>query len=285
MLVPPITNKPRLLDEVRAVARMRHLSIRTEQAYVQWIRRFIVFHKKRHLTWLTAAASTQTLGRLSSLRLNQMRRSLLLLGFILFSLFPLRVLAGFQQFSTPQLTTEGQKAYQVLLTASRFEDDADDVIACAAQPSKLVEGYRILLKEPSADRAFKNLLERATPAGQLYALCGIYYSDHPFFLAVLRKHTERTDYVSTQFGCVRGRMRVSDIVKLDDAPDVVRLTSQESIFEWMNHNLQHSRKTFRLDIAGGGYPSIFSLPTRPNKSLDASGGGVFLIMTGPAMLD
>lgn len=33
---------------MRAVARMRHLSIRTEQAYVQWIRRFILFHHKRH---------------------------------------------------------------------------------------------------------------------------------------------------------------------------------------------------------------------------------------------
>jgi integron integrase len=44
-LKPP---KPRLLDEVRAVARMRHLSLRTEQAYVQWIRRYILFHHKRH---------------------------------------------------------------------------------------------------------------------------------------------------------------------------------------------------------------------------------------------
>jgi integron integrase len=43
-----MNSKPRLLDEVRSVARMRHLSIRTEQAYVQWIRRFIVFHEKRH---------------------------------------------------------------------------------------------------------------------------------------------------------------------------------------------------------------------------------------------
>ena len=43
-----IDGKPRLLDEVRAVARMRHLSIRTEQAYVSWIRRFIIFHQKRH---------------------------------------------------------------------------------------------------------------------------------------------------------------------------------------------------------------------------------------------
>jgi len=41
-------NKPRLFDEVRTVARLRHLSIRTEQAYVNWIRRFILFHHKRH---------------------------------------------------------------------------------------------------------------------------------------------------------------------------------------------------------------------------------------------
>jgi integron integrase len=40
--------KPKLLDRVRAVARVRHLSIRTEQAYSDWIRRFILFHKKRH---------------------------------------------------------------------------------------------------------------------------------------------------------------------------------------------------------------------------------------------
>jgi integron integrase len=45
---PQMNAKPRLLDEVRAVARMRHLSIRTEQSYVNWIRRFILFHNKRH---------------------------------------------------------------------------------------------------------------------------------------------------------------------------------------------------------------------------------------------
>ncbi|MFO1377054.1 MAG: integron integrase [Steroidobacteraceae bacterium] len=39
---------PRLLDQVREAARVRHLSYRTEQAYVAWIRRFIVFHGRRH---------------------------------------------------------------------------------------------------------------------------------------------------------------------------------------------------------------------------------------------
>ena len=40
--------RPRLLDEVRAVARMRHFSLRTEHAYVTWIKRYILFHQKRH---------------------------------------------------------------------------------------------------------------------------------------------------------------------------------------------------------------------------------------------
>ena len=36
------------LDEVRRAIRVRHYSIRTEEAYVGWIKRFILFHHKRH---------------------------------------------------------------------------------------------------------------------------------------------------------------------------------------------------------------------------------------------
>ena len=43
--VPP---QPRLLDQVRAAVRLRHYSPRTEEVYVAWIRRFILFHRKRH---------------------------------------------------------------------------------------------------------------------------------------------------------------------------------------------------------------------------------------------
>ncbi len=38
----------KLLEQVRDVIRRRHYSIRTEQAYVQWVRRFVLFHGKRH---------------------------------------------------------------------------------------------------------------------------------------------------------------------------------------------------------------------------------------------
>ena len=40
--------KPKLLDQVRDVIRRKHYSIRTEQAYIDWIKRFIIYHRKRH---------------------------------------------------------------------------------------------------------------------------------------------------------------------------------------------------------------------------------------------
>ena len=42
------TNPPKLLDQVRDKLRVKHYSIRTEQTYVEWIKRYIFFHGKRH---------------------------------------------------------------------------------------------------------------------------------------------------------------------------------------------------------------------------------------------
>src|SRR5262245_913337 len=41
-------SKPKLLDHMRHVLRLKHMSIRTEKAHVQWAKRFILFHHKRH---------------------------------------------------------------------------------------------------------------------------------------------------------------------------------------------------------------------------------------------
>ncbi|WP_257311315.1 integron integrase [Geothrix fuzhouensis] len=42
------TPPPRFLDQLRDSLRVRHYSLRTEDAYVDWVRRFILFHGKRH---------------------------------------------------------------------------------------------------------------------------------------------------------------------------------------------------------------------------------------------
>jgi hypothetical protein len=49
--VPPPTDPPRppkLLDRVREACRVRHYGLRTEDAYADWVKRFILFHNKRH---------------------------------------------------------------------------------------------------------------------------------------------------------------------------------------------------------------------------------------------
>jgi len=43
-----VASSPKLLDRVRWHLRVKHYSIRTEQAYVDWIRRYILFYRKRH---------------------------------------------------------------------------------------------------------------------------------------------------------------------------------------------------------------------------------------------
>ncbi len=59
------TPKPRLLDQVRSRMRLKHLSLRTEEAYVAWIKRFILFHNKRHPEEMGAAEITCFLSHLA----------------------------------------------------------------------------------------------------------------------------------------------------------------------------------------------------------------------------
>jgi hypothetical protein len=44
----PEKREPKLLDRARDALRVRHMSLRTEKAYLHWIRRYILFHGKRH---------------------------------------------------------------------------------------------------------------------------------------------------------------------------------------------------------------------------------------------
>lgn len=68
---------PKLLDQVRDRIRRKHYSLRTEEAYVRWIKRFIFFHGKRHPRQMGAAEVEKFLthlavaGRVSASTQNQ----------------------------------------------------------------------------------------------------------------------------------------------------------------------------------------------------------------------
>jgi integron integrase len=76
---------PKLLDCVRATIRLKHYSMRTEEAYIQWVRRFILFHGKRHPQEMGAREVEAFLshlaveGQVSSSTQNQARSAILFL--------------------------------------------------------------------------------------------------------------------------------------------------------------------------------------------------------------
>jgi len=59
------SGKAKLLDQVRDAIRLRHYSIRTEQSYTDWIRRYVLFHKKRHPSEMAEAEVTEFLTHLA----------------------------------------------------------------------------------------------------------------------------------------------------------------------------------------------------------------------------
>jgi integrase len=75
--LPSAARPPRLLDRLRAACRLRHYSIRTEDAYAGWVTRFILFHGKRHPLDMGAAEVNAFLtdlavnGRVSASTQNQ----------------------------------------------------------------------------------------------------------------------------------------------------------------------------------------------------------------------
>lgn len=60
--------KPRLLDQIRERLRTRHYSYRTEQQYLHWTRRFILFHGKRHPAELAGKDVEAFLNHLANAR-------------------------------------------------------------------------------------------------------------------------------------------------------------------------------------------------------------------------
>lgn len=77
--------EPRLLDQIRNRIRLKHYSIRTEEAYVDWARRFVLFHGKRHPRNMGASEVEAFLthlavhGKVSASTQNQAKSGLLFL--------------------------------------------------------------------------------------------------------------------------------------------------------------------------------------------------------------
>jgi hypothetical protein len=168
-------------------------------------------------------------------------------------ILPISALAQGKSFSETELTEKGQKAFQTLLSASRFEGV---LVGRGLQLSRLVAAYRTLLEEEKRVEALKSLLEKATIAGQLYALCGLYDADYDFFLSAVEKYKVSDQSVDTISGCIGRWKQVREIVFLDN-PNTARLGSPTQSVEQWREKAGAGVNEVMIDISGGGYPAGF----------------------------
>ena len=155
LLPPP---PPRLLDRLRAEIRTRHYSIRTESAYVDWARRFILFHGKRHPLEMGAAEVGAFLSALATQRKvaastqNQAKSALLFLyGQVLKVELP---------WLDEVVTARTQRKLPVVLTPSEVRALLHEMNGTAALVAsllygtgmRLLEGLRLRVKDVEFER-------------------------------------------------------------------------------------------------------------------------------------
>ena len=142
--VIPLRPPPRLLDQLRATLRTRHYSRRTEEVYVGWIRRFILFHGKRHPREMGAPEIEAFLSDLAAVRevaastQNQARSALL---------FLYRTVLGFDPGPL-----EG-------VTRAR-ETGRLPVVLSAAEVRRLLDRHQIVVREGKGSRQRSTFLAR-----------------------------------------------------------------------------------------------------------------------------
>jgi hypothetical protein len=117
------------------------------------------------------------------------------------------------EFNTDKLSKEGQAAYARLLEATVFEQG---FVGFAGLPSQNITAFNVLLKEKEADAAFKSLLDKARTAGQLYALSGLFYTDHKTFIVEIEKFKSSSETVNSISGCIMAEEKVAEIVASKD---------------------------------------------------------------------
>lgn len=83
------------------------------------------------------------------------------------------------------LSKEGELAYQKLLKTTTFKIHASDYRGKLYED---VQAFRVIMAQESAAQVFKQLIETATLSGQLYALCGLYFTDPNYFSFVSQRY-------------------------------------------------------------------------------------------------
>lgn len=149
----------------------------------------------------------------------------------------------------PELSAEGVKAYQEVKKAEMFCNSA---VGFAGSTPEVVWAFRDLLVEKNADVAFKALMQEATMSGQMYALCGLWFTDQAAFKEQVARYHAMKGKVKTMIGCIVDEEAIADLV-VSKYPTPIRLNGPEDILKaWWARNPNGSGYS---DISGGYWPS------------------------------
>jgi len=107
----------------------------------------------------------------------------------IFMLLIFSVSSSFAQ-SKLNLSLEGQSAYETLLKADKV---SFGMVGYAATPTQLYGAYRTLLAEKENVNAFRLLLDKATPAGQTYALLGLKEKNLKEFQKAVKRYQNNSE--------------------------------------------------------------------------------------------
>ncbi|MEM7232814.1 MAG: HEAT repeat domain-containing protein [Planctomycetota bacterium] len=161
--------------------------------------------------------------------------------------------------------------YQLLQADSFYVPSYDSKLDCSkVTPVAEVLAFRSLLEHKDAAAAFSELLEEATIEGQLFALCGLYFSDHVAFRDAASVYRRRSDsFIERGWGCgMSGSVIVGE--RVDYPYDPVRLDFQgQTLGEWGVARGVRVNPT-RFDILGGAIPTLLKgiHEERAEKSID-----------------
>ena len=124
--------------------------------------------------------------------------------------YPNKILEG-----RPQETMD---AYQLLLNTNVFSGRA---IGVAGIMPDSVKAFQTLMKDDLKDMLFKKLLDEAPLAGQLYALCGVYFTDEEYYKKVVQTYAGNTTHVNIQDGCSGDAPTVAKLLDGSSEPSLV----------------------------------------------------------------
>ncbi len=188
----------------------------------------------------------------------------------LLMVFSVLVFGGFEikaqttDFDASTLSKKGQKAYETILKAKVFED----AIVGEGMFSESIKAFDVLLNEKKADAAFKSLLKKANVAGKLYALCGMYFTDYPQFLAEVEKFKVSRVKVWTQSGCKMFERETNHIIE-EKYFSAAIIPPSQTFKDFLKTNPQ----SWHFDIANGGYPASFKYFAEKEKAKARKKGG------------